>query len=75
MKKQLSALQRDHEALSAEHARSQGTVFELRGHLSKLDEKLAEELEKEEALAKTLAEEKRKEVELEKMLQKVCVCM
>ena len=40
-------------------------VKDLKGHLGRLDKKLAAELEKEEALARSLAEERKKEMEEE----------
>jgi chromosome segregation ATPase len=45
-------------------------VKDLKGHLGRLDKKLAAELEKEEALARSLAEERKKETALEASLAK-----
>ena len=66
----IAGLKKDLAAAKAEHEPCAAQIKELKAHLARLDKKLAQELEKEEALAKELAEEKRKEAELEKMLAK-----
>ena len=48
----------------------QAQIDELKAHLAKLDKSLAEEIEKEHALAAQLDEEKKKEAELELSLAK-----
>ena len=53
---EVGRLEREVEALKAAHAPRKGQITEeLKAHLASLDEMLAEELEKEEALAKTLS--------------------
>ena len=66
----IAGLKKDLAAAKAEHEPCAAQIKELKAHLARLDKKLAQELEKEEALAKELAEEKRKEAELEQSLKK-----
>ena len=47
-----------------------GEIQKLKAQLRELDEKLAEEMDKEEALAKSLADERSKEAELEQTLDR-----
>jgi len=68
LRKELDALRKAHAPCADTLQARDDQIKELKAHLARLDKKLAEELEKEEALAKELAEEKRKEAELEKTL-------
>ena len=66
----IAGLKKDLAAAQAEHEPCAAQIKKLKAHLARLDKELAQELEKEEALAKELAEEKRKEAELEQSLKK-----
>ena len=60
----IAGLESELTALKLAHTPCGDQIKELTAHVARLDKRLAEELEKEEALAKELGEEKRKEAEV-----------
>ena len=69
LRAELSELKKTHAKCDAAVAAKDDEIKMLKQHLARLDAKLAEELEKEAAMAKQLAEEQRKEAELASNLE------